>query len=207
MRNGKLFHPKPVNGHAPESQFGDRFAFARGFIENPKQVGSVVPSSRFLERQVVRAGDVAQARTAVELGPGTGGTTRALLHALPPDARLMALESSPAFRARLADRLDDPRLVVPAGGAEQLAELLQAAHLPAPDVVVSGIPFSTLPREAAERIARAIADCLAPGGRFVAYQVRRSVADWVTPWLGTPTVSWQWLNVPPLRVFCWVKPA
>ena len=206
MRNARLSELKPMNGHSAVSGLADRLAFARGFIANPKQVSSVVPSSAFLERRLLRTADLARARTVVELGPGTGGTTRAMLRAMPADARLLAVELNPVFRTRLVDRVPDPRLLVPAGGAEQLAELLQAARLPAPEVVLSGIPFSALPRAAAQRTAQAIADCLAPGGRFVAYQLRRNVADWVAPHLGPPAVAWEWLNVPPLRVFCWVKP-
>jgi phospholipid N-methyltransferase len=141
----------------------------------------------------------------VELGPGTGGTTRALLHALGPEARLLALELSPVFRARLVARIADPRLIVPPGGAEDLAELLERWRMPAPDAVVSGIPFSTLPSDMARRIAAAIARTLAPGGRFVAYQVRGHVVDVMTPYLGAPGTAWEWFNVPPLRVFRWVK--
>ena len=153
----------------------------------------------------MRASALKHARTVVELGPGTGGTTRALLHALPPQARLLAIELSPSLHARLVENLADPRLIIHYGSADALAEVLQSWRLPAPDVVLSGIPFSTLPAPAARRIAATIANCLAPGGRFVAYQVRAHVADVVTPCLGMPTISWEWFNVPPLRVFRWVK--
>lgn len=186
--------------------FGERLTFVRAFVAQPKQVASVWPSSRLLERQLVRAADLAQARTVVELGPGTGGTTLALLRALPPDATLLAVEQCGAFRRWLRERIHDPRLIVPAGGAEHLRDLLEGARLPAPDVVVSGIPFSTMPTAVSHRIAQQVAQCLAPGGRFVAYQVRADVAHFVSPHLGPPAVAWQWLNVPPLRVFRWTKP-
>lgn len=187
------------------SIFGDELAFMRGFLAHPRQVGSVVPSSIALEQRLVHAADLARAQTVVELGPGTGGTTRALLDSLRPDARLLAIELSPAFHARLRNRFTDPRLLVQLGSAEQLAELLQRWRLPAPDVVLSGIPFSTMPTATADRIANTIAQCLAPGGRFVAYQVRAHVADFVAPYLGRPAVAWELRNVPPLRVFRWVR--
>ncbi|HEU0199345.1 MAG TPA: methyltransferase type 12 [Burkholderiaceae bacterium] len=187
------------------SIFSDELAFMRGFLAHPRQVGSVVPSSIALEQRLVRAADLARAQTVVELGPGTGGTTRALLDSLRPDARLLAVELSPEFHARLVGRFSDPRLLPQLGSAEQLGELLQRWRLPAPDVVLSGIPFSTMPPAIADRIANIIADCLAPGGRFVAYQVRAHVADFVSPYLGPPAIAWELRNVPPLRVFRWVK--
>ncbi len=185
---------------------GDQLAFLRGFLAHPEQVGSVVPSSAFLEQRLVRAAQLENARTVVELGPGTGGTTRAFLDALRPDARLLAIELSPVFHARLVDRISDARLAVQLGSAEDIAELLRARRLPAPDVVLSGIPFSMIPAASADRIAASIAKCLAPGGRFVAYQVRARVAGFALPYLGQPQISWEWLNVPPLRVFRWTKP-
>ena len=53
----------------------DRLAFFQGFLKKPGQVGSIIPSSRFLERRIVRAAGIERARLVVELGPGTGGTT------------------------------------------------------------------------------------------------------------------------------------
>jgi hypothetical protein len=63
-----------------------------------------------------------------------------------------------------------------------------------------------MPAEVADRIAAAVSRSLAPGGRFVAYQVRAHVAGFVAPYLGEPETSWEWRNVPPVRVFRWVKP-
>ena len=179
--------------------------FLLGFLREPAQVGSVVPSSPLLEQRLVRQGRIAQARTVVELGPGTGGTTAALLRALSPSARLLAIELDPMFHAHVGRTLRDPRLLLERGSAERLAEFLAERRLPAPDTVVSGIPFSTMPADVGDRIAAAVAQVLRPGGRFVAYQVRPHVARFATPYLGEPAREWEWLNVPPMRVFTWVK--
>jgi phosphatidylethanolamine/phosphatidyl-N-methylethanolamine N-methyltransferase len=184
---------------------GDAAAFLQGFLRHPAQVGSVIPSSHWLERRLVRAARLEQAAAVVELGPGTGGTTRAFLRAMRHDARLLAIELSSEFHARLSRRMLDPRLQLQLGSAEHIAEFLAARRLPAPQAVISGIPFSTMPTEVADRIARAVADVLAPGGRFVAYQVRAHVAGFVTPYLGPPVRAWELLNVPPVQVFTWVK--
>lgn len=183
----------------------DSAEFLRGFVRNPAQVGSVVPSSHRLEQRLVRNAVIAQARTVVELGPGTGGTTAALLAAMQPSARLLAIELDPTFHRHLCDRLPDARLSMELGSAEHIAEFLEARRLPAADAVVSGIPFSTMPPEVSDRIAAAIAAVLRPGGRFVAYQVRAHVAHFATPYLGLPSKEWEWVNIPPVRVFTWVK--
>ncbi len=181
-----------------------RLRFLRGFLAKPKEVGSILPSSRFLERRLIRCAGIAEAHLVVELGPGTGGTTRALLRALRPDARLLAIEINPRF-AELLRRTGDPRLLVHQGSAETLPEALARHGLPQADVVVSGIPFSTMTRPIGTRILQAVHDALRPGGRFVAYQVRDRVEELGRAVFGRAAVQFEPLNVPPMRVYRWIK--
>lgn len=197
---------EPRQARNPLRRMYDAAAFLRGFLAHPDQVGSVIPSSRTLEQRLVRSARANQARTIVELGPGTGGTTRALLAAAPTNARFMAIELSRVFCARLQIELRDHRLAVECASAEHLRELLDSHGMTAPDAIVSGIPFSTMPTDVADRIAAVIAEVLPPGGRFVAYQVRAHVAQYLQPYLGNPAMNWELFNVPPVRVFTWTKP-
>lgn len=189
-----------------KSSRGHSLAFFLGFIRNPELVGSVIPSSRFLERRIIETGDVAHAKVVVELGPGTGGTTRAILEALPPEGRLLAIEIDPKFADRLR-READPRLLVYTGSAADIQTALDAYGLPGADVVFSGIPFSTMPRELGLSILESVWASLAPGGRFVAYQFRDRVAVLGRKLFGRPEVEMEVLNIPPTRVFHWRKPA
>lgn len=193
------------SGNLSFGQVRDRFEFLRGFLRNPAQVGSVIPSSHHLEQRLVRSARIGEARTVVELGPGTGGTTAALLQAMRPAARLLAIELDSVFHRHLCASRRDPRLAVELGSAERLEQFLATHRMAAPDAIVSGIPFSTMPAEVSDRIAAAVAKVLAPGGRFVAYQVRANVAGFVTPYLGQPETEWEAINIPPVRVFTWIK--
>lgn len=187
--------------------FGNgHFTFFRGFLRYPARIGSVIPSSRFLERRVVEAAAISNSHMVVELGPGTGGTTQAILQALPQQAHLLAIELNPAF----ADYLQanpDPRLNIYRGSAEHIRQALDTHDHRQPDAVVSGIPFSTMPPEVGRRILREIWECLAPGGRFVAYQLMNRVAQLEPMLWGDPHVQLELLNVPPMRVYAWQKPA
>jgi phosphatidylethanolamine/phosphatidyl-N-methylethanolamine N-methyltransferase len=184
----------------------DKLAFLTGFLKHPGQVGSVIPSSPQLENRLVRMAGIPEVRTMVELGPGTGGTTRAFLRAGRPDLRLLAIELDDAFHSRLRSAIRDPRIVLQHGSAEHIGSFVRDHGLAAPDLVVSGIPFSTMPAEVADRIARAVYDTLAPGGAFVAYQLRAHVARYSTPYFGRPNSEWEFINIPPMQVFRWVKP-
>lgn len=182
-------------------------AFLRGFLERPKEVGSIIPSSRWMERRITRTADLAHAKLAIELGPGTGGTTRALLQALPADAKLLAIEINPDFCDLIEASIDDPRLIVHQGSAAEIPEALAKHDLGAPDVILSGIPFSTMPRELGLAILRSARESLAPGGRFVAYQFRDVVHTLGKQVFGPASVQIELLNVPPMRVYRWDLPS
>jgi phospholipid N-methyltransferase len=182
----------------------DRFAFFQGFLKRPKQVGSIIPSSRFLERRVTRTAGLESANLVVELGPGTGGTTRSFLRAMKPDATLLAIEINPHF-VDVLGRWTDPRLKVHLGSATDLRPILEKHELPAPDAVLSGIPFSTMPRALGRDIVRAVHDVLPPGGCFVAYQVRDVVEGLGNEVFGHSSKQTELLNVPPMRVYRWEK--
>jgi phosphatidylethanolamine/phosphatidyl-N-methylethanolamine N-methyltransferase len=197
---------RPLPRRRGERRPGDApVLFFRSFLERPKEIGSVIPSSRFLERRVARAAALDHARLVVELGPGTGGTTRALLRHLAPEAQLLAIEINPRLAAQVRHRLPDPRLVVHTGSAAEIVEALGQHGLGTPDVVVSGIPFSTMPRPLALGILHSVRDALAPGGLFVAYQVRDRVAVLGRTVFGPPRTELEVRNVPPMRVYRFVK--
>lgn len=185
-----------LNGHS---------IFIQEFLKHPLQIGSVIPSSRFLERRIVAAAGVAAANVVVELGPGTGGTTRAILRAMPRHARLLSIEINPLFHA-LVSRIEDDRLIAHLGNAGELREIVAGYGLNAPDAIISGVPFSTMSRSEGARILAAVASLLAPNGRFVAYQVSGRVASLGEDFLGPGRITTELLNIPPMRVFQWKKP-
>lgn len=194
-----------TNLHQEKISWNSKLAFLRGFFQHPEQVGSVVPSSRFLEQRLVDIASITSAKTVVELGPGTGGTTQAILNALHDDAKFLAIELNSEFVSLLKSN-SDPRLIVHHGNAEDIEKALARYDIPHPDVVISGIPFSTISSTQAHQIIKNVWSCLVPGGHFVAYQFRGRVADLGRELLGMPEINVELLNVPPVRVYNWRKP-
>jgi len=187
-----------------DNQRERRILFFQGFLKKPGVVGSVIPSSRYLERRIVKEADLASAKLVVELGPGVGGTTHAILRAMPADGKLLSIEINSDFVPALR-RIPDPRLIVHEGSAVDLASILASHGLGAPDVVLSGIPFSTMTHDLGRAIVRAVSDVLEPGGRFVAYQVRDRVEKLGRKVFGPAAVALELRNVPPMRVYRWEK--
>jgi phospholipid N-methyltransferase len=188
------------------SQAAEHIAFLRGFLKHPNQVGSIIPSSQFLERRIARVAEVSRARLVVELGPGTGGTTRAILAAMRENAKLLCIELNAQFHAILR-RIEDPRLMLHLGSAGELKEVMSRHGIEGADAVISGIPFSTMSPASASRILDAICSALVPGGRFVAYQVRGRVEELSRPYFGPAQMDVELLNIPPVRIYRWEKSA
>jgi phospholipid N-methyltransferase len=180
-------------------------AFLRGFLDRPKQVGSIIPSSRFMEKRIVKTAALANAKLAIELGPGTGGTTNALLRAMAPDAQLLAIEINPDFVKLLKKTIRDPRLIVYEGSAADIPAALGKYGLEQPEVILSGIPFSTMDWELGMSILRSVHAALPINGRFVAYQFRDRVESLGNDVFGRADVQTELLNMPPMRVYCWEK--
>jgi len=187
-----------------KSLLNGRFAFFQEFLKHPFQIGSIIPSSRFLEQRILVASAIVSATTIVELGSGTGGTTRAILGAMPKDARLLSIEINPHFHT-LVSRIEDERLISHLGSACDLETIMSMYGLDAPEVVISGIPFSTMNDSEGAQVIEAISSQLAPNGRFVAYQVSKQVATLCRPVLGPEQMVMELLNIPPMRVYQWEK--
>lgn len=197
-RNQKHIKPRRQNTIA------DKALFLKEFLKNPRQVASIIPSSRFLERRIVEISEIRTARTVVELGAGIGGTTMAILAAMLPDAKLLSMEINLHF-CSLLNHVSDERLIVHCGSAQEIRAALSRHGLSAPDVVISGIPFSTMKRRIGSLILEEIAATLIPGGRFVAYQISNQVDELSRPLLGPARVEMEFLNIPPMRLYRWDK--
>ncbi len=206
--NNNTANNKSVNGKKAKNHSANHrqssWVFLQEFIRHPFQIGSIVPSSRYMERAILRCAAIESANTIVELGCGTCGTTRAILNAMGPQARLLSIEINPRFHA-LLQKINDERLIAHLGSAEKLIEIVDLYGLQPPDAIISGIPFSTMKNGVGSRIIQDITRVLAPHARFVAYQVSSRVAELSRPFLGKEKSLLEIRNIPPMRVYQWEK--
>ncbi|MCC6785469.1 MAG: hypothetical protein IT457_21640 [Planctomycetes bacterium] len=147
----------------------DAVHFFGRFLKSPGSVGAVLPSSRFLARELV--GDLSSLRpgdAVVEYGPGTGAITRRIAEVLPEGVRYLGIELEQSFVRRLQQRF--PKLGFHHGSVADVEEILAAEGLPRPSRIVSGLPFASLPRAVQEAVVDGTARTLAVGGEFRTFQ-------------------------------------
>ncbi len=149
-------------------------AFLREYFRGPRAVGAVAPSSRFLARTMVESGDLAAAKTIVELGPGTGAFTQAIAEAVDDSATFLALEINPEFAERVRERV--PRATVYNDSAANLASYLERHGKDGADCVLSGLPWASLPMKVQDSVMAAVVDNLRPGGIFATFAYIHALA-------------------------------
>ena len=180
----------------------DEVRFLRSWIEKPLHVGAVMPSSRLLARTMAQYVDVRSEGPVVELGPGTGAITNALIEHGVDQKRLVLVEYNPGFCALLRERY--PQAKVVQGDAYKLRDSLV---LPTPAAaMVSGLPLVTKPMITRLRLIRDAFAALAPGAPFV--QFTYSVVPPIPkslPGVSTEASERIWMNLPPARVWVYRK--
>jgi len=175
--------------------------FFRNFLRHPVMLCSVIPSSRFLIRRVLDSLDWGKIRLMVEYGPGVGTFTREILGRLRPDARLVAIELNPDFVRYLQESISDPRLHVLHGSAAEVRALLKQMHLQQADCILSGIPYTVLPRETRKLILQETRQVLTRDGLFVVYQYTRAVLADLRRTFPSIDQDFEPLNILPARLF------
>jgi phosphatidylethanolamine/phosphatidyl-N-methylethanolamine N-methyltransferase len=184
----------------------DSTLFLREWIANPQRTGAVAPSSPQLGAAMARWLPRNPDSFVLELGPGTGAVTDALLKYGLREDRLVAIDNNPNMAKLLRKRFRRAHIIT--GDAWDLDKLL--ADLPRPiesvGAVISSLPLLCFPKEQADALAQKIRAVLEPRGRFVQYSYHiikdrsRGADDFRL--LASKIV---WFNLPPARVSVFQK--
>src|SRR5262245_29194909 len=143
------------------------FLFWRRYLRRPLGVGAVVPSGASLARAMVETLAPGPADTIVEIGPGTGPFTQALLAAGVEPSRLILVEFDREFVLHLKRKF--PGVTVIEGDAADLPRLLERQGHEKVSRILSGLPLRSMPAQLRAAISRAMAASLADGGRLVQF--------------------------------------
>lgn len=180
----------------------DVLPFLQAWITNPRRVAAIAPSSRMLG-EAITAEISGESAPVIELGPGTGVFTQALLQRGVPEDRLALVELNVDF-ARLLHRRY-PKATILTVSAAKLGRLTLFNGEPA-GAVVSGLPLLSMSPKTVMGILRGSFQHLRGGGGFYqfTYGPRCPVSDAMLARLGLKArrMSWVLQNVPPATVYC-----
>ena len=182
------------------------------FLRSPRSIGAIAPSSPALADAMVQPMRLDGGDRVVELGPGTGALTSALVARLRPETRVLAIDREPVFVERLRARW--PQVDCVCASAAALQTLAAERGLLPIDHIVSGLPFASLPAEVTTRILDSIEESLRTNGTFTtfqyvhAYRMRQATAfrRELSDRLGSePRRTLVMRNLPPAYVLTWTR--
>ncbi len=182
----------------------DDVRFIRSWFEKPLSMGAVMPSSKLLARTMAGFVDPDVEGPVIELGPGTGPITEALVEHGVDERRLVLVEFNPSFCRLLRTRY--PKATVVQGDAYRVRRLLDSVIHSHVAAVVSGLPLVTKPLRTRLRLLTEALGLLWPGAPFVQFTyavvppIPRSLVN-----VRVEASERIWLNLPPARVWVYRK--
>lgn len=195
-------HPK---GPIGRDRFDDEARFLRSWFERPLVTGAVTPSSKMLARTMASYVDPRVPGPVIELGPGTGPVTEALVRRGIAEDRLLLVEYNPDFCKLLKRRF--PRATIVQGDAYDIADAVDGVLGEPAAATVSSLPLFTKPMKMRLKLLAAAHALMQPSAPFI--QFTYAPTPPMPARSGRYTASGSnrvWLNLPPARVWTYRRP-
>jgi phospholipid N-methyltransferase len=170
------------------------------FLKQGNNIGSILPSSKYLVKKMIEPVDFSQAKTIVEFGPGTGVITFEILKNMSEDARLIVFEINDEFIEMLR-KTPDPRMEIIKDFAENVEIHLHERGIDKVDYVISSIPLAMIPKETEYAILNSVKKILNTAGAFIQYQYSIASLKKLKEIFGDVAIDFTSRNVPPACIF------
>ena len=174
------------------------FVFLKKFIGNPKQIGSITPSSRYLAQEMTRVVPWDRIRSVAELGSGTGAVTQYIESRLAHPAKVFLFEKDQQLRQELSRQYPE---FICGSDALQMSRLIRHYGVDQLDCIISGLPFFNFDPKLRARLAGEIAKNLKSGGYLVAFQYSLQMKPVFESLFEMERIKFVPLNIPPAFVY------
>jgi phosphatidylethanolamine/phosphatidyl-N-methylethanolamine N-methyltransferase len=182
----------------------DEVRFFRSWMEKPLAMGAVTPSGKALARTMAGYVDPAIPGPIIELGPGTGPVTEALVTRGIDPSRLVLVEFNPHFCRLLRERY--PTATIVQGDAYGLRHLLTSLIQEPAAAVVSGLPLFTKPLQTRLRLLYEAFALMNQGAPFIQFTYAAvSPIPKSHDRVNAQASERIWNNFPPARVWVYRK--
>jgi phosphatidylethanolamine/phosphatidyl-N-methylethanolamine N-methyltransferase len=184
------------------ARFKDEANFLRSWIEKPMQIGSVIPSGKPLAKAMASYVDPRSSGPIIELGPGTGPVTEALIRRGIPQERLVLVEFNPDFCQLLKRRY--PKACIVQGDAYDMEETLKDVLADPAAATISSLPLLTKSNDIRLNLMKQAHRMMKPHAPFIQFTYgvvppipKHGDTHWAQ---GSDRI---WLNLPPARVWAY----
>jgi phosphatidylethanolamine/phosphatidyl-N-methylethanolamine N-methyltransferase len=173
--------------------------FFRRWLQNPLQMGSIIPSSPVLGKLIAKHIDKGSDAAVLELGAGTGAVTHSLIRSGIAPKRIVLVEIVPEMAEHLELTFPETK-VLQADAFNLPADKLN--HIAADiGTVICGIPLVLLPEKKQRQFIDQV-EVVAPSKGFLLYTYCiTSPLPYRTLKLEAERLAWTPLNFPPASVW------
>ena len=189
------------------SKIIEKIEFIYQFLNKPKTVGAITPSSRHLTKKILSFVDFKkEGLVLLEYGPGTGPFTSEIVKYLKPTDQLIVIELNPKFATDLKEKFKDYKNVkIHEDCVANTKKILDKEGIKQVDYIISGIPFSSLPKDVTEDILINTKSIMSNTTLFLTFQYSKFKKESFEKYFEIIDVKFVFRNIPSAFVFCMKK--
>lgn len=189
------------------SKIIEKIEFIYQFLNKPKTVGAITPSSKHLTKKILSFVDFKkEGLVLLEYGPGTGPFTSEIVKYLKPTDQLIVIELNPKFATDLKEKFKDYKNVkIHEDCVANTQKILDKEGIKKVDYIISGIPFSSLPKDVTEDILINTKSIMSNTTLFLTFQYSKFKKESFEKYFEIIDVKFVFRNIPSAFVFCMKK--
>lgn len=181
---------------------GEKIIFLRNFIKKPRQIGSIIPSSKKLSEKMAEQINYQSANTIVELGPGTGPYTKLILDRKKEQTRYIAFEKNNDMKKILKNKFNGIEIY---SKAEEMTDVFEKNNIKDINYIISGLPFTVLEKNIRESILEQIYNNLEVNGKFITYQYSLDLYKYLKQKYANVKIKFIPINIPMAYIYICTK--
>lgn len=174
------------------------FLFLQGFLKNPKRVGSLFPSQKFLVNKIIQAVPWHKVKSIAELGAGTGAITKHIDNNKTKGMSVFVFERDKKMRETLKRTYP---LFKFHSNASFLSKRLLQENINQLDCIICGLPFFSFSPEMRQRIMHQMLTSLKSDGTLIVYQNTLFTKKWLAEHLIIDEIRFELFNLPPAFIY------
>lgn len=177
------------------------FKFIKQFMLHPKTTGAIMASSNRLAEKMVSGVDFKGCKYIIEYGPGTGKFTEQILKNRDKQTKVILIEYNKEFYELLMLKYgEEEEVYIINDSAENIDIYLEKYGIKEVEVIISGLPFASLPRNMAETILEKTKKTIGKKGVFITFQYSKIKKDLITTYFKNVNWEKEVLNLPPAYI-------
>lgn len=180
---------------------GKSVMFVFDYIKNPRSVGAIAPSGKYLAYKMIDSINFEEVSCIVEFGPGTGIFTEKILSRVKEDTKVILVEVNKEFYNSLIEIYGHKKnVIIINDSAENIDIILNKHNIEKVDYILSGLPFASLPKEVSKTILTKSVEILKGDGDFITFQYSLFKLDFFKNYFKKVNYKKEIRNIPPAYV-------